>query len=158
MALRSRPPAADPRKQFRSKSKADALLAFLTFRGRERPRKGRPMHSLVAQAFGSHICPPLARWTTGGVVQTNEDPLPQETRRSFLKASIPLEKGDKCRIETPGTGLPACAEIPVTEKGPGRDACVTSPNLAFGELIGALPGGCQVGGRSRFGLEGASRR
>ncbi len=46
------------------------------------------------------FCPPLARGTTGGVVLTvltNEDPLPQKTRRSFLKASIPLEKGDKCR-------------------------------------------------------------
>ena len=36
------------------------------------------------------------------MVQTNEDRLPQKTRRGFLKASIPLEKGDKCRIETPG--------------------------------------------------------
>jgi hypothetical protein len=40
---------------------------------------------------------PLARGSTGGVVRTNEGPLPQKTRRSFLKASIPLEKGNKCR-------------------------------------------------------------
>ena len=40
---------------------------------------------------------PLARGTTGGVVRTDEDPLLQKTRRSFLKASIPLEKGDKYR-------------------------------------------------------------
>jgi len=32
-----------------------------------------------------------------GVVRTNEDPLPQKTRRTFLKASIPLEKWDKRR-------------------------------------------------------------
>ena len=40
---------------------------------------------------------PLARGTTGGVVRTDEDPLLQKTRRSFLKASIPFEKSDKYR-------------------------------------------------------------
>ena len=41
--------------------------------------------------------------------ELTEDPLPQKTRRSFPKASIPLEKGDKCRKETP-VGAACCAE------------------------------------------------
>ena len=31
------------------------------------------------------------------MVQTTEDTLPQGTRRNFLKVSIPLEQGDKCK-------------------------------------------------------------
>jgi hypothetical protein len=43
------------------------------------------------------VCPPLARGTTGGVLRATEDPLPRNTRRSLLKASIPLKKGGKYR-------------------------------------------------------------
>ena len=40
---------------------------------------------------------PLEKGTTGGVVRTDEGPLLQKTRRSFVKASIPLEQGYKYR-------------------------------------------------------------
>jgi len=42
---------------------------------------------------------PLGKGTTGGVVRTNENPLPQKTRRSFLKASIPLNERNKNRTD-----------------------------------------------------------
>ena len=44
-------------------------------------------------------------------VHPNVDPLPQKTRRSFLKASIPLEKGDKCRNSR--NARSACVFVPL---------------------------------------------
>ena len=55
----------------------------------------RPSAGFSLQSSGRR--PEFCPGTIGGVVRPNEDPLPQKTRRSFLKASIPLEKGDKCR-------------------------------------------------------------
>ena len=44
----------------------------------------------------------MKRWGADGQRTRGEgDPLPQRTRRSFLKASIPLEKGDKGRNPVP---------------------------------------------------------
>jgi len=43
-----------------------------------------------------------------------ENPLPRKTLRSFLKASIPLEKGDKCKTRILHVN-PSCLRIPSRE-------------------------------------------
>ena len=88
---------ADPfrRARVRTFCRPDRELCFL--RSVRATDGGRGKEYLSQKSDRRVHLSPLARGTTGGVVQTSEDPLPQETRRSFLKASIPLEKGDKSR-------------------------------------------------------------
>ena len=57
------------------------------------------------------ILSPLARGTTGSVVQADEDPLPPKNARSFLKASIPLGKGDKSKNSLPGVEEVASCDL-----------------------------------------------
>ena len=76
---------------------------------------------------------PLARGTTGGVAQSNEDPLPQKTRRSFFKASIPLEKEDKCRNSSP---LLRQREAAATgHGGGGSNGCLKAKSAAGSQRL-----------------------
>jgi hypothetical protein len=49
----------------------------------------------------AEVCPP---WQGGPQGVLHEDPLPQKTRRSFLKASIPLARGTNVEAPTPALG------------------------------------------------------
>jgi hypothetical protein len=76
-----------------------SLLAF-RFRAANRRILGRPQ---PGNEFGrsklrplwpkAGVLSPLARGTTGGVVRTNEDPLPQKTRRPPWKRGTNVETG-----------------------------------------------------------------
>ena len=55
----------------------------------------------------ARVLSPLARGTTGGVVRTNEDPLPQKTRRPPWKRGTNV-RNSRCRL--PACSIPGLAD------------------------------------------------